>query len=551
MGDDKGDGTPLLRVRLDVFHELFARLFVEGARRLVEEQASRLPQKRPRDAHPLELPLADVLAVLFEHHVEPVLFDEGFQAAQLDGALHLLLREFVPHAEILIERILKHKVVLADVLQLVIQRFLAQFLHGRLVVGDAAAEERVGVLFDEELEERALAAAAVTAHRDDVAPFGVQFAALQELLFAAVGVFLDVDVHARDVSRVLARIALFGVEVQKVAHAAVEGFVLGEHPDGARQQVERVGEIPREHIDDEEGGSSHLLFEQDGQRADDDAQDGQQITHKDGEHHLHGEEAVSLELCPDRTLVSALILFCIIAALFEDGELHPPLDALETDVRRVRPFLRGDVVLFFQPAVDELPAQEVERIKHKDSDAHRPREVEDDAEYGGRLQDAAEDGGDALAEPFTHLDGVFADEVDDVARLHLAQKLVVTQCVFVHLHADEFLPLEAQPPAEVIDEKGIGGPYNDGGGKDQRGSHIDGARLRNTVDECLQQKGDEDEQDDFQDVKYHRNEDGRQQLALHPASRLFPIGAPCGRDLSLEIFRCLELHGFLPNVNCK
>ena len=284
---------------------------------------------------------------------------------------------------------------------------------------------------------------------------------------------------------------------------------------------------------------------------DDDAQNGQQITHKNGEHHLHGEEAVSLELCLDRTLVSALILFCIVAALFEDGELHPPLDALETDVRRVRPFLRGDVVLFFQPAVDELPAQEVERIKHKDSDAHRPREVEDDAEHGGRLQDAAEDGRYALAEPFTHLDGVFADEVDDVARLHLAQKLVVTQCVFVHLHADEFLPLEAQPPAEVIDEKGIGGPYYDGGGKDQRGSHIDGARLRNTVDERLQQEGDEDEQDDFQDVKYHRNEDGRQQLALHPASRLFPIGAPRGRDLSLKIFRCLKLHGFLPNVNCK
>ena len=164
MGDDKCDRTPLLRVRLDVLHQLFARLFVEGARRLVEEQASRLPQKRPRDAHPLELPLADVLAVLFEHHVEPVLFDEGFEAAQLDGALHLLLREFVPHAEILIERILKHKVVLADVLQFVIQRFLAQVLHGRLVVGDAAAEERVGVLLDEELEERALAAAAVAAN---------------------------------------------------------------------------------------------------------------------------------------------------------------------------------------------------------------------------------------------------------------------------------------------------------------------------------------------------------------------------------------------------
>ena len=379
----------------------------------------------------------------------------------------------------------------------------------------------------------------------------MQSAALQELLFAAVGVLFDVDVHARDVSRVLARIALFGVEVQKVAHAAVESFVLGEHPDGARQQVERVGEIPREHIDDEKGGGPHLLFEQDGQRADDDAQDGQQITHKDGEHHLHGEETVGLELRLDRTLVSALILFCIVAALFEDGELHPPLDALETDVRRVRPFLRGDVVLFFEPAVDELSAQEVERIKHKDGDAHRPGKVEDDAEHGGRLQDAAEDGGDALAEPFAHLDGVFADEVDDVARLHLAQELVVAQRIFIHLHADEFLTLEAQPPAEVIDEKGIGGPYNDGSGKDQCGSHIDGACLRNAVDECLQQKGDEDEQDDFQDVKYHRNEDGGQQFALHPVSRLFPIGAPCGRDLFLEIFCCLELHGFPPNVNCK
>ena len=551
MGDDKGDRAPLLRVSFDVFHELFARLFVESARRLVEEQASRLPQKRPRDAHPLPLPLADVLAVLFKHHVEPVLFDEGFEAAQLDGALHLLLCEFVPHAEILIERILKHKVILADVLQLVIQRFLAQLLHGRLVVGDAAAEERVGVLLDEELEERALAAAAVAANRDDVAPLGVQLAVLQELLFAAVGVLFDIDVHARDVSRVLARIAFFGVKVQKIAHAAVEGFVLGKHPDGARQQVERVGEISREHIDDEKGGSSHLLFEQDGQRADDDAQDGQQITHKDGEHHLHGEEAVGLELRLDRTLVSALILFCIVAALFEDGELHPPLDALETDVRRVRPFLRGDVVLLFEPVVDEVSAQEVERIEHKDGDAHRPRKVEDDAEHGGRLQDAAEDGGDALAEPFAHLDGVFADEVDDVARLHLAQELVVAQRIFIHLHADEFLPLEAQPPAEVIDEKGIGGPYNDGGGEDQRSSHIDGARLRNAVDERLQQKGDEDEQDDFQDVKYHRNEDGRQQFAFHPVPRLFPIGAPCGRDLSLKIFRCLNLHGFLPNVNCK